>query len=127
VIYRVLADAVVLLHFVFLLFVVLGGLLVLRWWKVAWLHLPAVAWGAFVEMYLRYCPLTPLENRLREQGGLGTYDTGFIDHYIVPLIYPPGLTPSLQFALGVLLIVFYAIVYAIAWRRRSMERQGRPA
>src|SRR5580698_966578 len=86
--YRVLADAVVLLHFAFVAFVVLGGLLVLRWPWTAWVHLPAAAWGAFVELYLHYCPLTPLENWLRERGGLVTYDTGFIAHYIMPVIYP---------------------------------------
>jgi hypothetical protein len=78
--YRVLADGVVLLHFAFLAFVVLGGLLVLRWRQFAWLHLPAAAWGAYVEFYLHYCPLTPLENQLREQAGLGGYHGGFIDH-----------------------------------------------
>jgi hypothetical protein len=115
VIYRILADAVVLLHFTFLAFVVLGGLLVLRWRKVAWLHLPAVAWGIYVEMVLHYCPLTPLENWLRERGGLGAYDTGFIVHYILPVIYPPGITPGLQFFLGVLLLISYAVIYALAW------------
>jgi len=115
-IYRLLADAVVLLHVVFLAFVVLGGLLALRWWKVAWLHLPAAAWGAFVEMYLHYCPLTPLENSLREKGGLSGYDTGFIAHYIVPVIYPPGITPGIQLALGLLLVAFYTVIYAWAWK-----------
>ena len=126
-IYRILADAVVLLHFAFLAFVVLGGLLVLRWWKLAWLHLPAVAWGAFVEMYLHYCPLTPLENNLREQGGLGTYDTGFIAHYIVPVIYPPGITPGIQLGLGLLLVVSYVVIYALAWRghkKRDPKAKG---
>lgn len=122
-IYRLLADAVVLLHFAFLAFVVLGGLLVLRWRKVAWLHLPVVAWGAFVEMFLHYCPLTPLENWLREQAGHGSYGGGFIDHYIVPMIYPPGLTPRIQWLLGGLLLASYAIVYAIAWRR-AKRREG---
>ena len=121
--YRVLADAVLLLHLAFVAFVVLGGLLVLRWPRAAWLHLPAAAWGAFVELYLHYCPLTPLENRLREQGGLGTYDSGFIDHYIIPVIYPPGLTPGMQLLLGIVLVVVYAAVYGYAWRRyRSKGR-----
>ncbi|HEV7165876.1 MAG TPA: DUF2784 domain-containing protein [Gammaproteobacteria bacterium] len=115
--YRVLADLVVLLHFAFVAFVVLGGLLVLCWPRVAWLHLPAAAWGAFVELYLHYCPLTPLENWLRERGGLDTYGRGFIDHYIVPVIYPPGLTPGLQFLLGIALVVSYLAIYAVAWRR----------
>ncbi len=123
--YRILADLVVLLHFAFVAFVVLGGLLALRWPKVAWLHLPAVAWGAFVEVYLHYCPLTPLENRLREQGGLETYGTGFIDHYIIPVIYPPGLTPSMQLFLGILLMTSYIVIYISAWRRyKKRERLG---
>lgn len=117
-VYRVLADAVVLLHFAFLAFVVLGGLLVLRWPKVAWLHLPMAAWGAFVELHLHYCPLTPLENWLRERGGLVSYDTGFIAHYIVPVIYPSGLTPEIQLFLGILLIAGYILVYGLAWYRQ---------
>jgi hypothetical protein len=121
--YRVLADLVVLLHFAFVAFVVLGGLLVLRWPRVAWLHLPAVAWGAFVELYLHYCPLTPLENRLREQGGLETYGTGFIDHYIMPVIYPPGLTPTMQLWLGILLVAAYVAIYGWAWRKHSRQER----
>jgi hypothetical protein len=113
--YRVLADAVVLLHLAFVAFVVLGGLLVLRWPRVAWLHLPMAAWGAFVELYLHYCPLTPLENWLRTRGGLVTYDSGFIAHYIVPVIYPPGLTPGMQLFLGILLVVGYIGIYGLAW------------
>ena len=119
IVYRLLADAVVLLHFAFLVFVVLGGLLVLRSWKFAWLHLPATVWGVFVEFYLHYCPLTPLENWLRFQGGAGAYAGGFIAHYIEPVIYPPGLTPSMQAALGILLLAGNLVVYGIAWRRRS--------
>lgn len=114
--YQLLADAVVLLHFAFVAFVMLGGLLVLRWPKVAWLHLPMAAWGAFVELGLHYCPLTPLENRLRERGGLATYEDDFIAHYIVPVIYPPGLTPGIQLFLGILLVGGYMVVYAFAWR-----------
>lgn len=117
-VYRLLADAVVLLHFAFLVFVVLGGLLVLRSWKFAWAHLPAAAWGAFVELYLHYCPLTPLENWLRVRGGTGTYAGGFIAHYIEPVIYPPGLTPGMQVLLGILLLCGNLGVYGIAWRRR---------
>jgi len=119
VVYRLLADAVVLLHFAFLAFVVLGGLLVLRSWKFAWLHFPAAAWGVFVELYLHYCPLTPLENWLRARGGAGTYGGGFIAHYIEPVIYPPGLTPGMQAVLGILLVAGNCVVYGIAWRRRA--------
>lgn len=122
--YRVLADAVVLLHFAFVAFVVLGGLLVLRWPLAAWLHLPAAVWGAFVELHLHYCPLTPLENWLRERGGLEVYDTGFIAHYIVPVIYPPGLTPGMQLFLGILLVAGYMVIYGFAWHRRRKGVRG---
>ena len=78
-----------------------------------------------MEVYLHYCPLTPLENRLREQGGLETYGTGFIDHYIMPVIYPPGLTPSMQLFLGILLMTSYIVIYISAWRRyKKRERLG---
>lgn len=124
--YRLTADLIVLLHLAYIAFAVLGGVLVLRWWRLAWLHLPAAAWAAWVELYLRYCPLTPLENRLRALGGLGTYDTGFIAHYITPIIYPPGITPGIQTILGVLLAASYLVLYAIAWwlhRRREAARK----
>jgi hypothetical protein len=122
-VYQVLADLVVLLHFAFVAFAVLGGLLVLRWPRLAWLHLPAVAWVAYIEFYQHYCPLTPLENRLRDQAGLDTYSGGFIDHYIMPLIYPPGLTPGIQLALGVILALSYIVIYAVAWRRHRHSRR----
>lgn len=120
--YTLLADAIVLLHFGFLLFVVLGGLLVLRWRRIAWLHLPAAVWGAFVELYRHDCPLTPLENRLRAEAGLTTYGGGFIDHYIMPVIYPSGLTPALQAVLGIALVAGYLLIYGLAWRRGRRER-----
>jgi hypothetical protein len=119
--YRLLADAVVLLHFAFLAFVVLGGLLVLFWPRVVWLHLPAVAWGAYVELYQHTCPLTSLENRLRAEAELAAYGGGFIDHYVMPLIYPPGLTPAWQALLGVLLLLSYAVLYGYAWSRHRLK------
>lgn len=121
--YRLCADLVVLLHLTFIAFAVLGGFLVLRWWKVAWLHLPAAAWAAYVEIYLRFCPLTPLENRLRALGGEATYDTGFIAHYITPIIYPPGITHGIQTVLGMLLVTSYIVIYAIAWRLHRHRRE----
>ena len=124
--YRLCAELLVLLHFAYIAFAVLGGLLVLRWWRVAWLHLPAVAWAAFVELYLRWCPLTPLENRLRALGGLATYDTGFIAHYIMPVIYPPGITPAVQDVLGALLVVSYVVIYTVAWRRQRRRMEVHP-
>jgi len=115
--YRWLADAVLLLHFAFVAFVALGGLFVLRSWTFAWWHLPAAAWGAFVEFYLHVCPLTPLENWLRARGGGETYAGGFIAHYIEPVIYPPGLTPGMQALLGFALVAGNATLYTWAWRR----------
>lgn len=117
-IYLLLADAVLLLHFVFVAFVALGGLLVLRSWKFAWVHLPVAAWGVFVELYLHVCPLTPLENWLRVRGGGGTYAGGFIEHYLSPVVYPPGLTPAVQAWLGLALLAGNALLYTWAWYRR---------
>ena len=120
--YRLLADLVVLLHFGFIVFAVLGGLLVLRCPKTAWLHLPAVAWVVFVEFHLRYCPLTPLENDLRARAGIDPYGGGFIDHYNMPLISPPGRTPAIQDVLGLLLVTSYIIIYSVAWRRHRRPK-----
>ena len=102
--WRVLADAVLVLHFAFIAFVVLGGIAVLRWPRLAWLHLPAVAWAAWISFIGGICPLTPLENRLRVLGGESGYSDGFIHHYLTSLIYPAGLTHAIQVALGVFVV-----------------------
>ncbi|HEY4366505.1 MAG TPA: DUF2784 domain-containing protein [Steroidobacteraceae bacterium] len=120
--YSLLADSVLIAHLLFIVFVMLGGLLVLRWPRVAWLHLPAVAWGIFIEFSGRICPLTPLENELRERGGGSTYSGGFIDHYITALIYPDGLSRTMQFAIGALVIAINATVYWLALRRHLRLR-----
>jgi len=122
VVYLALADSVLLLHLAFLLFVVFGGLLVLRRRWIVWLHLPAAAWGAMIEFAGWYCPLTPLENWLRVQGGSRGYSGGFIDHYLVSVIYPETLTPALRWMLGVLVIVINLAVYFRVWRGRSRAR-----
>jgi len=109
--YRLLADAVLLAHLAFILFVVLGGLLVLRRPRAAWLHLPAACWGVLIEYAGWICPLTPLENALRERGGLAGYPGGFIEHYLTALIYPAGLTRGMQVALGSLALVINGMVY----------------
>ena len=115
--YRLMADAVVLVHLLFILFVLFGGLLVLRWRWLALLHLPAVAWGAAVEFFHLYCPLTPLENHLRQAAGQAGYDGGFIEHYLIPLIYPKGLTEQLQLLFGGVVVVLNASVYLyLLWR-----------
>ena len=106
------ADAVLVVHLLFIAFVVLGGLLVLRWHRLAWLHLPAAAWGAIVELLHLQCPLTPLENNLREAAGQAGYEGGFIAHYLIPTIYPAGLTPRIQLGLGVFVLLLNALIYA---------------
>ena len=116
--YRLLADLVLVVHAAFVAFVMLGGLAVLRWPRLAWLHLPVVLWGAGIEFFGGICPLTPLENRWRRLAGDQGYAGGFVDQYIVALLYPDGLTRSVQVALGLLVLVVNVAIYAYAWRRR---------
>jgi hypothetical protein len=118
VIYLVLADAVLVLHLAFILFVVLGGLLVLRHSRLIWLHLPMAAWGALIEFAGWICPLTPLENRLLMLGGDESYSGGFIGHYLMSLIYPGGLTRELQLLLGALVLAINGAIYFHLWQRR---------
>jgi hypothetical protein len=118
-VFRILADATVVLHLAFVLFVVLGGVLVLRWPRAAWMHLPAVGWGAFVEFAGWVCPLTPLENWLRQHGGGSAYTTTFIEHYFVPVLYPSFLSREFQWGLGGLVLVVNAAVYLVVLRRRT--------
>ena len=120
---RLLADALVAAHLAFIVFVVAGGLLVLRRRGWAVLHLPAVAWGAFAEISGTLCPLTPLENSLRRSAGDAGYAGGFIEHYVIPLIYPEALTARTQVVLGLTVLAVNVVVYALAWRR---WRQRKP-
>lgn len=108
------ADAVVVVHLAFVGFVVLGGMLAWRDLRFAWLHLPAAAWGAYAEFAATICPLTPLENRLREIAGAAGYDEGFIAHYLIPVLYPAGLTPAHQRWIGVLVIAVNLAIYGVA-------------
>ena len=108
---RIAADAVLVLHLAFVLFVLLGGLLVLRAPRFAWLHLPALAWAAFVEFTGRVCPLTPLEVALRRAAGDSGYAGDFVEHYIVALLYPEALTREVQIALGAALVVLNVVIY----------------
>jgi hypothetical protein len=120
--YGLLADAVLVVHLAFILFVLFGAFLALRWLWVAWLHLPAAFWGAYIEFSGRYCPLTPLENDLRQRAGEAGYSGGFIDHYITGWIYPDGLTRDTQMVLGAVVIVVNALVYwRVVQRRRSRQ------
>jgi len=121
--YRLLADVVLLTHAAFVAFVMLGGLLVLRWPRLAWLHLPVVAWGAGIEFTGGICPLTPLENHWRALAHEQGYSGGFVEHYVFGLLYPAGLTPSVQIALGLLVLVVNGAIYAWVWRRRRSARR----
>ena len=116
--FRGAADLVLVVHLAFVLFVVLGGLLALRWRRVAWVHVPVALYGAMVEFVGFICPLTPLEVWLRRRGGEAGYAGGFIEHYIVAALYPRGLTRGVQLALGTAVLVLNGIVYLVWWRRR---------
>ena len=117
--YLWLADLTLCLHAGFVLFVIFGGLLVLRWRWIAWLHLPAAAWGAFVEFTGWTCPLTPLENWLREQGGETSYRSDFIAQYLLPMLYPGDLTRDLQWLLGTGVVVLNIAVYWWLWQTQT--------
>jgi hypothetical protein len=120
---KAVADTLVLLHLAFILFVVFGGLFVLRWPKVAWAHVPSAIWGALIEFAGWICPITPLENKLRLASGSSGYSEGFIDHYVMPVVYPAGLTPSVQVVLGAAVIAINAVIYGIFFVRRSNRRK----
>jgi hypothetical protein len=112
------SDTVVMLHLGFILFVVLGGLVVVRWKWFAWIHIPAAVWGVLIEFRGWVCPLTPLENLLRRAAGTAGYSGGFIDHYLMPLIYPVVLDRRIQITLGVGVIVLNFAVYFFALKRK---------
>ena len=117
--HAVAADAVLVLHALFVLFVVAGGVLVRRWPRLAWLHLAAVAWAVWVSAAGRICPLTPLENALRRAAGQAGYGNGFIEHYLLALLYPGGLTREMQIGLGAFVVVLNLAVYATLYLRRQ--------
>ena len=118
--YSRLADFVLLAHFAFLLFVVLGGLLLFRWPRLAWVHVPLAVWGIAIEFTGLICPLTPLENALRQRAGETGYAGGFIEHYVTAVLYPAGLTRGVQLLLGMLLLMVNVLVY-----RRVLTRLRR--
>ncbi|MCC5887916.1 MAG: DUF2784 domain-containing protein [Gammaproteobacteria bacterium] len=117
--YAIAAEAVLLLHAAFILFALAGGLLVLRWRWLVWLHLPAAGWAAMVVTAGWICPLTPMEQSLRALAGQEGYDGSFIEHYLVMLIYPPGLTRPVQILLGLLVVVVNIVIYVMVWRKRG--------
>ena len=115
---RALADIILLLHLSFIVFVLVGGFLAIRWPWLPWVHLPAFVWGAAIEFGGWICPLTPLENRLRNSSGEAGYSGGFIEHYLVPLIYPTDLTYQIQVFLGVGVVLLNIIAYTfVIWRK----------
>ena len=115
--YRVLADVVLLCHLAFILFVVLGSLLVWRFPRLAWLHLPAVMWAGLIEISGRLCPLTPLENHLRQLSGEAGYHGGFVEHYLLPIIYPHALSREMQVGLGIAAIAINVVAYTVLHQR----------
>jgi len=117
--YRLLADLVVLVHFAFVLFVILGGFLVARQRRMMPFHLAAAIWAALIEFSGWICPLTPLENRLRAKSGSHGYHSDFVGHYILPILYPEGLTRETQIALGTLVIVTNLVIYAWILRHKT--------
>ncbi len=122
-VYRALADLVLVLHLAFIVFVVAGGLLALRWRWAPLVHLPAVLWGVFVEVSGGVCPLTPFENALRRAAGASGYSGGFLEHYLVPAIYPPALSHTAQLVLAGLVVLANALVYSVVWRRHRGTRR----
>jgi hypothetical protein len=121
-VYPLLADLVVWVHVGFIVFVVLGGLLVMKWPRLIWIHLPAVFWGIAIELSGWICPLTPLENWLRHKGGEENYQFDFVARYLLPMLYPQGLTRRSQIVLGALVLVVNAAIYRWVFRKRKVQR-----
>lgn len=122
--YALLADLVLLLHAIFILFVVIGGVLVFWRFSVALIHVPCAVWGVLIELQGWICPLTHLENKLRITAGNSGYAGGYIDHYLIPLVYPPGLTSDTQILLGLSVLLINIIIYALALRKKWIGRNG---
>lgn len=120
--FRLLADLVVLVHFAFVIFVIAGAFLALRWPRITWVHVPAFAWGALIEFAGWICPLTPLENWLRVRGGAAAYGGGFVEHYVIPILYPGSLTRTVQIALGVTVLLVNVSVYGWLLLRRARAK-----
>ncbi len=113
------ADAFMAIHFLFIAFALLGSFLVMRWLRMIWLHIPALAWGIYIELSGKICPLTPLENWLRSQDGEMSYSSDFIAQYLLPVLYPGNLTRGLQSLLGTVVVVLNAAVYWWLWQTQA--------
>ncbi len=120
--FRLLADFVVVIHLAFIAFVVFGGLLAFRWRWIPWLQVPLASWGIILELRGWICPLTPFENRLRQAAGGAGYSGGFVEHYVLPIVYPAWLTPHTQVSLAVLVCLANALVYSLIWRSRRQAK-----
>ena len=116
-----LTDPVVVIHALFIIFVLFGGLVVLKWHQVIWIHIPCALWCAAIEFFSWVCPLTYLEIYLREIGNANSYDDSFVQHYLLPVIYPSGLTTDIQFLLGVIVITINLIIYFIVWHKKYQQ------
>jgi len=129
VLYNIAADIVVFVHFTFIVFVLVGGVLVFKWRRLIWLHIPSAIWGAMIVMVGWICPLTPIENRLRHAGESETYTRSFIEHYLVPVIYPSGLDREMFIVMGMVVIVINVIVYImlfVKYKREVKKNKLRP-
>jgi Protein of Unknown function (DUF2784) len=124
--YRLLANTVVIVHVAFIAFVVLGGFVAWRWRRIAWLHIPTALYGATIEFVGWVCPLTPLENHFRRLAGQSGYAGGFVEHYIIPVLYPTGWTVSLRVLLGTLVLFVNALAYGVYFWRIAKSRPSRP-
>lgn len=125
--FRALADLVVLLHLAFIVFVISGGLLAVKWSWIPWLHLPALFWGILLELRGWVCPLTPLENWLRQTSGGAGYPEGFVEHYVLPVVYPADLTATTQVFLALLAGAINVVVYLFVWRVRIRRHNPGPS
>jgi hypothetical protein len=119
--YRYAADAVLLLHLAFITFAVFGGLMAIWWRKILFIHLPAAAWGVFVEFTGRVCPLTSLENTLRIKSGIAEYSESFVEHYLLRIIYPEDLTREIQYFLGALVVIVNIVIYLWLFYRLRLD------
>lgn len=120
--FALLAGLVVVAHLAFVAFAVLGGLLALRWLAIAWVHVPAAVWAAYVELSGRLCPLTPLENSLRVKAGLDDYSGDFVSRYLFPILYPDGLTRDAQVVIGIVVIALNTAAYSWVVARRAKKK-----
>ena len=120
-VYHILADLVLIIHTIFIIFVIIGGILVLKWRLVVWFHIPSAIWGILIEFKGWICPLTYLENYLRKTGDTEKYTGDFIQYYLTPVVYPPILSIDIQYLLGIIVFIFNIIIYSLVWRHWNQK------